>query len=74
MLERKGHTYSLDWYLFGVLAYELLSGYPPYYSDRKEVLLDNIKRAKLKFPNYFSKEAKDLISLVFIISIKIILN
>jgi serine/threonine protein kinase len=31
MLERKGHSFALDWYLLGVLLYELLDGYPPYY-------------------------------------------
>ena len=64
MLEKSGHTFSLDWYLFGVLAYELLSGYPPFYNDEKEKLLDNIRFAKLKFPNYFSKKSKDFISAV----------
>ena len=27
MLERKGHTFTLDWYLLGVLTYELLDGF-----------------------------------------------
>ncbi len=64
MLQKSGHTYSIDWYLYGVLVYELLSGYPPYYNDNKAKLLENIKTARLRFPKYFSKEAQDLITKV----------
>lgn len=32
MLERKGHGKSVDWYLIGVLLYEMLVGKTPYYS------------------------------------------
>lgn len=30
--EQKKHGQALDWYLLGVLAYELLHGLPPFYS------------------------------------------
>ena len=32
MLKKKGHSQTLDWYLLGVMFYELLVGLPPYYS------------------------------------------
>jgi serine/threonine protein kinase len=32
VLSKQGHSKSVDWYLFGVLIYEMLSGKPPYYS------------------------------------------
>jgi len=35
MLARKGHGKSVDWYLLGVLFYEMLVGIPPYYSNNK---------------------------------------
>jgi len=35
MINKEGHNYSLDWYLLGVLLYELLEGVPPYYNDDK---------------------------------------
>jgi len=38
MLKRQGHGRSVDWYLLGVLLYEMLVGIPPYYSNNKEVL------------------------------------
>jgi serine/threonine protein kinase len=36
MLKRAGHGKSIDWYLLGVLLYEMLVGIPPYYSNNKE--------------------------------------
>jgi len=36
MLKRQGHGKSVDWYLLGVLLYEMLVGIPPYYSNNKE--------------------------------------
>ncbi len=38
MLKRAGHGKSVDWYLLGVLLYEMLVGIPPYYSNNKETL------------------------------------
>ena len=35
MLIRKGHGKAVDWYLAGVLLYEMLVGVPPYYNDNK---------------------------------------
>lgn len=42
MLKRQGHGKSVDWYLLGVVMYELLVGLPPYYSDDREELFHNI--------------------------------
>lgn len=38
ILKRQGHGKSVDWYLLGVLLYEMLCGMPPYYSTNKEIL------------------------------------
>ena len=31
----KGHGKAVDWYLLGVVFYEMLTGMPPYYADEK---------------------------------------
>jgi serine/threonine protein kinase len=61
MLRRSGHGKSVDWYLLGVLLYEMLVGIPPYYSNNKEQLYENIQKGPLKLPNFLSKEARSLL-------------
>jgi len=61
MLKRTGHGKSIDWYLLGVLLYEMLVGIPPYYSNNKEQLYENIQRGPLKLPNFLSEDARSLL-------------
>jgi serine/threonine protein kinase len=61
MLKRQGHGKSLDWYLLGVLMYEMLVGIPPYYSNNKETLYENIQKGPLKLPNFLSEDARTLL-------------
>lgn len=35
MLKKQGHGKAVDWYLLGVLFYEMLTGNPPYFTDQK---------------------------------------
>ena len=42
MVKKKGHGKTVDWYLLGVIFYEMLTGLPPYYSNSKDKLLQNI--------------------------------
>ena len=57
ILNRSGHNRTVDWYLLGVMLYELITGRPPYYNPYKEKLFKNILTAKLKFKKGISKEA-----------------
>lgn len=61
MLTRTGHGRAVDWYLLGVLMYEMLVGQPPYFAPSKEQLFHNIQRGKLKLPAFVSQEAKSLL-------------
>lgn len=61
MLKRVGHGKSVDWYLLGVLLYEMLVGCPPYFSPNKQELFNNIQRGVLRIPASLSTEAKNLI-------------
>lgn len=61
MIKRKGHGKAVDWYLLGVVFYEMVVGVPPYFSPNKDELLNNIQNSKLKIPSFLSNEAKELI-------------
>ena len=61
MLRRTGHSRSIDWYLLGVLLYEMLVGIPPYYSNNKEQLYQNIQTGPLQLPKFLSNESRSLL-------------
>ncbi len=61
MVKKKGHGKAIDWYLIGVLLYEMLVGIPPYYDDSKEKLFDNIKNGVLEFPDFLSSNLVNLL-------------
>lgn len=61
MLRRQGHGKAVDWYLLGVLIYEMVVGAPPYYAQNKQEIFQNIDKGTLKIPSYLSKEAKSLL-------------
>lgn len=61
MLKRTGHGKSVDWYLLGVLLYEMLVGIPPYFTNNRDQLFHNIQRGPLLIPSSLSHEAKTLL-------------
>ena len=61
MLRRVGHGKAVDYYLLGVLLYEMVVGCPPYFSPKKEELFYNIQKGVLRIPSSLSEDAKNLI-------------
>ncbi|CAK9861760.1 unnamed protein product [Sphagnum jensenii] len=57
----KGHGKPVDWWTFGVLIYEMLAGYPPFYDDDSVGTYQKILAGKVNYPGHFSKNAKDLL-------------
>ncbi|XP_038694210.1 serine/threonine-protein kinase tricornered-like isoform X2 [Tripterygium wilfordii] len=66
VLLKKGYGMECDWWSLGAIMYEMLVGYPPFYSDDPMSTCRKIVnwRTHLKFPEEakLSPEAKDLIS------------
>lgn len=49
----------------GAMLYEMLTGLPPFYTPNREELFEKIKYYTLKYPNYFSSEARNLLEGLF---------
>lgn len=62
MVRKVGHGKTVDWYLLGVLMYEMLEGIPPYYDHDKDTLFSNILNNEIEVPEDVSEECKDLIN------------
>mmetsp|Transcript_9403 Transcript_9403/g.18203 ORF Transcript_9403/g.18203 Transcript_9403/m.18203 type:complete len:358 (+) Transcript_9403:247-1320(+) len=57
----KGHGKAVDWWALGILIYEMLAGYPPFYADDRMQLYQSILAGKIEYPRHMKKEARDLI-------------
>ncbi|GFT78716.1 ribosomal protein S6 kinase 2 alpha [Nephila pilipes] len=65
VINRKGHTTAADWWSFGVLMFEMLTGALPFQgANRKETMMQILK-AKLGMPQFLSPEAQSLLRALF---------
>lgn len=62
MVKKVGHGKAVDWYLLGVLFYEMLTGLPPYYAEDKDELFKNIMNDELQLPEHASLNCRDLLA------------
>jgi len=58
VLKGKGYGKAVDWWSFGSLIYEMLTGLPPFYSQDVQEMYRKIMTDKLRFPTGMSEDAK----------------
>lgn len=60
----KGQKYgkAVDWWSFGALGYDLLTGNPPFRGGNNAKIQDNIVKQKLVLPYFMTPDAKDLLT------------
>uniref|UniRef100_A0A3B3QVE2 Protein kinase C n=1 Tax=Paramormyrops kingsleyae TaxID=1676925 RepID=A0A3B3QVE2_9TELE len=59
------YSFSVDWWSFGVLMYEMLIGQSPFHGDDEDELFESIRMDTPLYPRWITKEAKDLLERLF---------
>ena len=62
MILSKPYNKSVDWWSLGILTYEMLYGYPPFYNSNTNAMYRSILNDPLVFPKGGSCDAVDFIS------------
>ena len=59
-----GHAYgtAVDWWSFGALGYDLLTGSPPFQANNHSKMQEKILKQKLALPYFLGPDAKDLLT------------
>lgn len=58
----RGHGRPVDWWALGILIYEMMAGFPPYYDETPFLIYEKILAGKLEFPPHFDGPLCDLLT------------
>ena len=64
MLTDDKYSNLVDIWAVGILAYELLTGLPPFVEDCVDITYENIKNGQIDFPDYLSPGSIDFIKTI----------
>jgi len=61
IIKNKGHNKLADWWAFGILIFEMLAGYPPFYDDNPMGIYKKIVDVYYEMPVIIRPDARELI-------------
>lgn len=64
ILQGLKYSFSVDWWSFGVLLYEMLIGQSPFHGDDEDELFESIRLDSPYYPRWITRESKDILEKV----------
>jgi len=61
ILNRSGHGKEVDWWSFGILIHDMLTGAPPFTGNNRKIITERVLKGKLQLKNYLTPNAKDIL-------------
>ncbi|OMJ76529.1 hypothetical protein SteCoe_24106 [Stentor coeruleus] len=68
IIKSEGHGKAVDWWAFGILVYEMLVGYPPFYDHNPYKIYKKVVQCEYSIPEGLSLQAADMISRLLIVN------
>lgn len=62
ILQQLPYTKAVDWWSFGILMFEMLTGFPPFYDENMTKMYRSIMNDPISYPHYISANARDFMS------------
>lgn len=62
VIEGKKYGFAVDWWSLGALAFDLLTGGPPFQANNHAKILEKIVKQKLAMPYFLGPDSKDLLT------------
>ncbi|XP_029410176.1 cAMP-dependent protein kinase catalytic subunit PRKX [Nannospalax galili] len=67
VIQSKGHGRAVDWWALGILIFEMLSGFPPFFDDNPFGIYQKILACRIDFPRHLDFTSKDLIRKLLVV-------
>ncbi|KAJ3556528.1 hypothetical protein NM688_g1980 [Phlebia brevispora] len=61
IIQSDGHGKAADWWACGILAYEMMVGYPPFFDETAYGIYEKILKGKIAWPKDMDRLSRDII-------------